>query len=52
MEKVPRGVGVSDAFGLGLGSGSRAGALDAQPLSSLGMTEDIEQSDSVSGFSP
>ena len=48
---MPRGIGVFDAVGRGLGDGSRAGVLDAWPLFSLGMTgmtENITQLDSVS----
>lgn len=48
MDKVPRGVGVFDAVGRGLGSGSRAEVLDTWPLFSLGMTKKITQLDSVS----
>ena len=45
---MPRGVGVFDAVGRGLGSGSRAEVLDTWPLFSLGMTKKITQLDSVS----
>ena len=52
MDKVPRGVGVFDVLGLGLGDGSRAGAFDSRPLSSPGMMEKIKQFDSVNDFLP